>query len=189
MQIKQGCVDSRLGSLCYCPICDVEQLMYRVYEKQFITFLNIPVVSIRKIQTGVECPNCQMQFSLRELVEQSVKKPERGQTPVVFAGSCLRCVLHLLGSDHDLNDNVVAVLRSGFETHSTGDSIELEDIYAMRQSIIRDETNIGVYVQQLVTILTPEQRVELSQHVTHSVECYENPELTSLAIQIAEILQ
>jgi hypothetical protein len=189
MYIKTDCVESRIDGSFDCPICEAEQRTRKVHEKHYVTFLSFPLLTVRRIQTGVECTKCRVQFSLRQLVEHSVTKQERGQSPVVFAGSCLRSVLQMLGGSRNLNDDLVAVLQSGFATHSDGDTIEPEDIYAMRQSTIENDTSACDYVQQLLKVLTPDQRDELARHVMNSADCYNDPDLAPLSEQIVEILR
>jgi hypothetical protein len=188
MYLKRDCVDQRTGGIFYCPQCESEQALKKVFNKQYITFLNFPIFVIQQTQTGVECAECRVKFSFRDLQEQEAIKKGRGLQPMIFAGSAVRCVLRLLGAQHELNDDVVVLLREGFRIHSEGDDIAAEDIFIMRETIAVGESVVA-NVCELNQILNVEQRHALATHLESAAECYGDKSVTVIATELREILE
>ena len=134
----------------------------------------------------MECATCRVKFTLRELNHYESTKEGRGQTPAVFAGSAVRCVLRLLGADAHLNDDLTALLLSGFRHHSGGDEIELEDVLSMRASMAGE--SVVANVCELAAILTSEQRQMLSRHLLDAAQCYRDKDISIIADDLREIL-
>lgn len=185
---KHDCIESRPGGHFFCPACELTLSARRVFDRHYISFLNFPLFSLEEVHTGYECTKCRIKFSLRDLKRYEANKEGRGQAPIVFAGSIVRCVLLMLGHERHLNDELVELLLRNYVDHADDNEFNVDDLFKIRSQLVVGESPLAK-VMGLQPILTGEQRQRLAEVLQRAAQCYDDHKLTQLSQELSEVLQ